>query len=111
MVKKKIVNHFKKIARGHRCYLLHKQRRSVSSCKMFSLSEALVFGKAVIFVTGLRISIVRNSGEKAERGTSKNMIAHYNKNKLHVPRWLALVSYFRLYTEPEMSYIAQGRAN
>jgi len=79
---------------------------------MFSLSEALVFGKAVIFVTGLRISIVRNSGVvKAERGTSKNMIAPYNKNKLHVPRWLALVSYFRLYTEPEMSYIAQARAN
>jgi hypothetical protein len=71
MVKKKIVNHFKKIARGHRCDLLHKHRRSVSSCKMFSLSEALVFGKAVIFVTGLRISIVRNSGRRQNLAQSK----------------------------------------
>ena len=70
-----------------------------------------MFGKAVIFPTGLRISIVRNSGEKAEPGTSQNMIAHYNKNELHVPGRLDSVSYFRLYTEPEMSYIAQGRTN
>lgn len=71
MVKKKIVNHFKKIARGPRCDLLHKHRRSVSSCKMFSLSEALVFGKAAIFVTGLRISIVRNSGRRQNLAQSK----------------------------------------
>ena len=38
---------------------------------MFSLSEALVFAKAVIFLTGLRISIVRYFGEKAELGTVK----------------------------------------
>ena len=71
MVKKKIVNHFKKIAGGHRCDLLDKHRRSVSSCKMFSLSEALVFAKAVIFVTGLRISIVRISGRRQNLAQSK----------------------------------------
>jgi hypothetical protein len=70
-----------------------------------------VFGKAVIFVTGLRISIGEEFGGEGRTWHSQNLIAHYNKNKLHVPRWLALVSYFRLYTEPEMSYIAQGRAN
>lgn len=63
--------------------LVDKHRRSVSSCKMFSLSEALVFGKAVIFLAGLRISIVRNSG--AESGTIKNVMRTITKANCNVP--------------------------
>lgn len=71
MVKKKIVNHFKKIARGHRCDLLHKHPSIREFLQNVFIERSLVFGKAVIFLSGLRISIVRNSGEKAEPGTVK----------------------------------------